>query len=167
MPFLLRKIRKSKWENLPTRPGEIRADALIDLKTDNDDLSLWIIDDECSNVDLVISALVADSYKQLEKFDYALLGAAEVQEAGFLLEKLPGNTLCGEANEFHRDIRNLTAGDILTIAAIVKKSRRERRQEWEVGQLVDKALKDGTLDGVRYQSLLDSLEEKRSRWERL
>ena len=50
MPCILRQIRKAKWYKHPNVPwlneGELQADALADLITKDNTLSVWMLEDE-------------------------------------------------------------------------------------------------------------------------
>ena len=77
MPLFLRIIRKAKWyknEQVPWLPeGELQADTLTDLSTKSNELSVWHIEDDRSNLEQVVTALAAgrdhlNGSKRLEGF---------------------------------------------------------------------------------------------------
>jgi hypothetical protein len=63
MPFILRTIRKDRWYRIEDVPwleeGDIHADPLADLNTKANELSVWLIEDDRSNLNRVVSALAA------------------------------------------------------------------------------------------------------------
>ena len=67
MSFFLRKIRKAKWykdeKDTWLADGELQADSLVDLKTDDNALSVWYIEHDKSNLKRVIAALGANTKK--------------------------------------------------------------------------------------------------------
>ena len=76
MPFVLRKIRKSKWWKHPGVPwlahSDLQADALGDLQTSSNQLSVYHIEDDKSNLEQIVTALAA-SRDTIANLDYALL----------------------------------------------------------------------------------------------
>lgn len=63
MPFLLRAIRKAKRYKNPDLSwlgqDELQADAMQDLKTDSNSISVWHIVDDQSNKERIVAALAA------------------------------------------------------------------------------------------------------------
>jgi hypothetical protein len=76
VPFVLRKIRKAKWYKHQKvawlKAGELQADAIGDLYTENNALSMWLVTDDKSNLQRVAAALAANC-EYLGNLDYALL----------------------------------------------------------------------------------------------
>ena len=76
MSFILRKIRKGRWHGsdvlkwLPA--NELPADSLVDLATKDNQLSIYIVEGDRSNLDRIIAALSANC-DFISNFDYALL----------------------------------------------------------------------------------------------
>jgi len=74
MPLYLLMINKRKWDRLNVpwlKPNQIQADPLGDLRINEGALSVWHIEDDESNLDLVIAALVA-TRQNFDKFEYGL-----------------------------------------------------------------------------------------------
>jgi hypothetical protein len=78
VPLLLRGIRKRRWSTDTTDKsiswlsnGEIQSDALGDLNTSNNTLSVWYVEDDQSNLDQVITAL-ASNRDAISNLDYVL-----------------------------------------------------------------------------------------------
>lgn len=62
MPLILRKIEKGRWNSDPQAvpwlpPGEVQAQALLDLAPKDNGLSVWLIEEDRSNLDRVVAAL--------------------------------------------------------------------------------------------------------------
>lgn len=73
MPFLLRNLTKPKW----VRPdwmddADIPADALTDLRSDHNELSVWAVDPDGPDLNRALTAF-ASARSQLDKLDYALI----------------------------------------------------------------------------------------------
>lgn len=166
MPLALIRIAKAKWYRHSWLSREdVGADALTDLKTKGNTLSIWMIDDERSNLDQVVAALAAGRHK-LGHFDYALLDYALLEGAGLAMKRYPGTTRDREANDYHVDIVQLTARDIGQLAEWIAQSPdRTRVPEWEVGSLLDEAVAHGRIDGAEMDgTLVLDLNKKRSSW---
>lgn len=128
MPFLLRKIAKAKWFNdaewLCT--DDIQADALVDLRTQANKLSVWYIEDDESNLQEVVVALGAN-YDKLDKLDYALVNQEILMEIGIKVLESEGDTRYKNGKQWHRDLIELTAEKILEVAKTIKKEKRIKR----------------------------------------
>jgi hypothetical protein len=78
MPLILRKIRKARWyqydrSDFPWLLEEdIPADPLGDLATNDNELSVWQINDDKSNLPRVAAALAANC-DDISNLDYALI----------------------------------------------------------------------------------------------
>ncbi len=114
-------------------------------------LSVWMIEDDRSNVDRVAAALAANiDKKDIENLDYALVEMESVLNLGIKMEQLPGSTSDDVANNtWHHDLTELTASKIVAIANLIRRDGQFKRlQGFEVKNLLIHALKQGhiTLD---------------------
>jgi len=124
MPLLLRKIdHKVKWAKggeaskyLP--PEQAPADVLHDLKTEDNRLSVWQIEDDKSNLTRVIAAIVS-TREYLQKLDYILIDFRHIQENGLRVERESGDTLDKQANSWHVDVIQLSASDLARLANLL------------------------------------------------
>jgi hypothetical protein len=155
--FLLRKISKAKWLIDPELGNELQADALNDLRTGNNRLSVWFIETDHANLNQVITAL-ASNRERVEKVDYVLIDMTTLNQHSFTLRNIVGDTPYEAANSFHRDLENLRARQILDLALMIQVSTKNRVAEKEVRQLLTRALNDGLLDeSLIKQTLLAEL----------
>ena len=145
MPLLLRTIRKSKWyghEGVPWLPdGELQADALDDLKTTNNILSVWVVDDDRENLEQVVIAQAAcrDSFAHV---DYALFDQQILSELGIKFEPSPGETPDEEANSnWHIDLTELTASQRFKLATtIMAEADRKRFPKKDIEEQIIEAV---------------------------
>lgn len=133
MPLLLRKIRKSKWyknDSVPwLKEDEIQADALGDIVTSSNTLSVWLVQADKSNLEQVIVAL-ASSCDNISNFDYALINVDLLVNVGIKIEIKEGLTPYSRANPWHRDLVELTTNKLFKLAeAMFLHSDRERVTE--------------------------------------
>ena len=130
MPFLFRTIRKSKWYNhegtLWLPEGELQADALDDLKTTNNTLSVYWVDDSQENLERVVIAFAAnrDSFAQV---DYALFDKQILSDLNIEFDKSPGDTPDEEVNKWHLDLVELTASKRFELAMKIMVQAQKRR----------------------------------------
>ncbi len=155
MPYLLRKIRKARWNLDLTEQFEAvgdrdcPADCVADLGTSNCRLSLLEIYDDRSNLSEVVVALAANS-DRFSNLDYALI-RRDLVESIAKLEVTEGQTAYGRANTtWHRDLINLSGRRLAELAALIFSSAERRRViEKDIRQMVRAALEDLRLDATK------------------
>jgi hypothetical protein len=90
MPFFLRTIRKARWYNVEgvswLEKGDIQADPLADLNTKGNELSVWLVENDRSNLEQVVTALAA-TRTDISNLDYALLDVRLLPELEFMHNK--------------------------------------------------------------------------------
>jgi len=159
-------VRNSRWfpDETPRwlEEGEFQADALVDLETDDNKLSVWLIDEDSSNLPRVIAAMAAHR-KSACPFDYALFRDRLVAEIGTRIEKSLGDSEDDEANRlWHRDLVELSASKVMALAKVIFDSNGTNRC-WrkDVVQLIVEsvALKQIELDKLQ-PSLKSTIEKK-------
>ena len=143
--FVLRTISKSKWYKtqavcwLPE--GALQADALNDIQTKGNKLSVWRIDAARSNLRRVIVALAANR-QYITNFDYVLLKKSTLSALGIRIEVSPeeGKTPDDGANASHCDIVELSLEKLLRLVQVIKEADHERIPEKEIRQQLLEAL---------------------------
>ncbi|MEK6322902.1 MAG: hypothetical protein AABN33_14595 [Acidobacteriota bacterium] len=164
MPFLLRKIRKARWYKHDRVPwlieGDLQADALDDLRTTGNKLSIYLIDDDDTTLERVASALVTANTEYISDFEYALIGYEVFQELDIKSEDSEGETPDGLVNSWHRDLLELTAVKIVALAnAIQTRAERKVFLKRRVTRMVLDALATQQLDRARMKpALLEKLD---------
>jgi len=153
VPLLLRKIRKNRWytNNAPgwLREDEIQADTLGDLVTTSNTLSVWVVEDDKSNLDHIIVAL-ASSCDNVSNIDYALFNIDLISESDIKVETKEGLTPYAKANPSHRDLVELTTNKLFKLAKLIfVHSTRERVKEKEVLNLIKNAVNNGQIDPTK------------------
>ncbi|MGL5872037.1 MAG: hypothetical protein ACRC2R_06660 [Xenococcaceae cyanobacterium] len=153
MPLLLRAIRKSKWSTSNNiswlSAQEIQADALGDLKTSNNTLSVWYVEDDKSNLEQVIIALAANR-DTISNLDYALFDLNLVEDIGIKIEVNEGATPYESANRWHRDLVELSVTKLVKLAKVIlTKSHKERIPEKKILSLIRDTVKNGNIDKTK------------------
>src|SRR5712691_1509995 len=116
MPLLLIGVRENRWHKDPARAllerGDVPADPIGDLRTTNNQLSVWEILPDRSNRDRIVRALnigkdhIADS-------GWLLFSSELLEPAGIKAPvATPGRTKDKGVNHWHRDLVDLS-GNLL------------------------------------------------------
>jgi len=153
VPFFLRKIRKAKWyknENVSwLAEGELQADALSDLETKNNELSVWYVEDDKSNLEQIAAALAA-SGDAISNLDYALLDQEVLSEVSIKVRNTRGGSPDKKVNSWHRDLVELSATALFELAkAIQTKATKERILPRDIGRLIKRAVDAGQIDRTK------------------
>lgn len=127
--------------------GDIPADCLSDLRTKENKLSVWYIDDDSSNLPRVLTALAANC-DDLSNIDYLLFDHQIVAELGLEVSKTSGGTPDKEANSaWHRDLEDLSGRKVLNFAtAIFYGSTLGRKPENVVSEWLKAGIDNNYLD---------------------
>ena len=156
MPRFLRKIRMSRWAkegNLSWVPNDdLPADPLADLATLGNTLSLCQIEDDNSNIDAVIVALVA-TMDSVQSIDYIIFPAGLIAAAGIECRQTLGKTPFEPAQKWHRDLVSVSALRLVALAKdLFASGEKARIPRHEILRLLTGAVKSGHVD-------LDALKE--------
>lgn len=123
MSYLLRKYTINRWiiKDPFSEDTRFPADPLWDLRTTDNKLSVYFIDDKESNLDKVILALASapDKKSRDDILAYVLLDPKELKKMKFVIEESKGKTRIQKANESHRNIVGLTAERLIELAKII------------------------------------------------
>ena len=120
MSYLLRKIKGNRWLKIPKEDNNFPADPLADLNTTSNVLSVYYIDQENRDINIVIAGIAIT--KPIENFGYALVKLSDVRPDGFEIIENPGTTPSKETNQLHREIINLTAEKLVKLAKLIHRS---------------------------------------------
>ena len=121
----------------------LQADALGDLKTTSNTLSVWRVYEDESNLQEVILAL-ASTRQSVSNYDYALIGDGTIAELGISLNDSPGDTLVASVNALHCDLVRLEASQVYQLAvAICANGKIDFMSEKSVGKLLAQGFQSG------------------------
>ena len=149
MPLLLRAIRKSRW-NKTTCPwlakDDIQADLLRDFETKDNTLSVWLIQDDQSNLNEVVLAL-AINRDTISNFDYTIFDISLLEILSIKLKVNEGNTLYKKANCWHRDLVELTINKVVKLAeSLLEDAEKVRISERKIENLIQVAVNNNQID---------------------
>jgi hypothetical protein len=153
VPFLLRSIRKAKWYENPDLPwlsqNELQADALQDLKTDSNTISVWYIVDDHSNKERIITALAATRQYAVQ-FDYFLLKEHYIREINIKIVERQGDSPDNSINSWHRDLVELSAEKLMLLARSIQQNAQiERIPARDIRRFLTHALLSGRFDSTK------------------
>ena len=153
MAIFLRKIdARSLWQN--PLPGEgwlgdrdLRADALRDLRTDENKLSIFEVNEEDGIPVKRIVAAIAAKRDFLAKVDFILFESDLLGNLDISSEKVAGDTLDPAVNASHIDLVCLTAAKLAEFGGRIRVDGKiERRAEKQVIALIKESLAQGFID---------------------
>lgn len=152
--YLLR-IKKRKWDRLDLswlQTDEVHSDPITDLDTEEGVLSVWEIDDDGSNLSLVIAALASNRDK-LAKFEYGLFDEQYPKKLNINVEVTEGGTSVQEANRYHRDLTKLTIQKLaLLVGDVFTSIEKFRLDKDEVQDEIVESVKQNRIDINRLRS---------------
>lgn len=148
MPYFLRKIRKGRWL-MPDvgfrwlEENDIPADPLADLTTKENQLSVWHVEDDRSNLDNILVGLAVPR-DHLDHIDYDLIADGCIQKLGIRATKVADNTLGPEVREWHYHLQELSAGKVTLLAKEMLPSTHRERVHWKrLRDLLLRAIEEG------------------------
>jgi hypothetical protein len=156
MPLFLRNVRENRWHKSEAGPwlqqADVPADALGDLRTKDNRLSVWEVADDRSNLERIVRALAVSSDKIADTgyviFDSSPLEAAEIEIA---VES--GSTPDAGANPWHRDLINLSGNKLVRLAKLMLETG-------ESGTVLKKRLTQLVEDGIVQRELPEKCRSK-------
>jgi hypothetical protein len=153
VPFFLRTIRKAKWyknEDVSwLAEGELQADALADLATKGNELSVWHIEDDRSNLEQVVTA-VAAGRDNIANLDYALFDQQILSAINIKIKETKGGSPDEKVNAWHRDLVELSATKLMELAkAIQTEAAKERILPKDIIRLIKRAIASGQIERAK------------------
>ena len=144
----MRVVKKSRWHARPDwdgwEEGDIQGDALLDLRTQDNALSVFRVD-ESAGIGRIIAALAA-TRENLSHLDYVVFDDAPLEPIGVNMVQRDGKTPDNEVNDIHYDVVNLTVLKLVQLAQTVSQCRPERVPKIEVKAKLRQSLESRWLD---------------------
>ena len=113
----MRVVRQPRWHKNPELDwlpdGDLQADALGELQTGGNALSVYRVENETGR-ERVIVALAANR-DNLANLDYAIFDDAGLASIGVAINQPDGQTPDLGVNRLHYDLANLTAGRLVQL----------------------------------------------------
>ena len=147
MPLILRKLDKkaSFYAQEWLEDDDVQADALSSLRTKDNQLSVWLIDDDRSNLNRVIAAL-ASGRDHLDKVDYALIDRRFIDSLDIQVSKVDGRSPDMGANQhWHCDLARLSGKQLLALALGMRKGLVVREPKSKVRTAILESIDSGVV----------------------
>ncbi|NKB32541.1 MAG: hypothetical protein GKR91_05525 [Pseudomonadales bacterium] len=160
MTYLVRKVGMPKWLEGDVVRSPVSADAITGcLRTSQNALSLWKVEDEASLSDAVLA--LTSKFERLQRCDIVWFEKSELEDNGFDLENTPGETVVDSLVDSHVDITELDYQKLGDVAEKVvdsfKHSKYKRFTNGDIKNLIQDAVENDLLDP---RKLHDTLREK-------
>ena len=127
MSLVIRKVEKrALWDRRNSEPrylenDDLAADALSDLRTQENSLSVYFVEPgDAAMLERLIAALAAGR-QQLDKVDYIAFDPNLLDELGIKVVDTRGGLPDDQANQWHRDLIELSAKKIADLGHALKK----------------------------------------------
>jgi len=160
MPYV-RQVNKAKWYRDPElpwlQPGQVPADALSDLKTSDNELSVFYTDGNKSSIEQIAVAMTTTK-DDIHNFDYAILHEEDIDQLNVRVVSKPGKTAHDAVNSWHRDFIELTGQKLLDLAGVIlARGEIQRVLPKQVCQLMARAMVSGQIDRSKVKLKPDEL----------
>lgn len=125
MPFFLRAINRENWPEPEEHATvyDLDADALNDLKSQENTMSVWCAETEEDLKNAIVAYLASmDKWVEVEAVEFIAINSKDIESAGIEYNKVPNFTYIKEYETKHRDLIKLKYGSIEKLADLVIKS---------------------------------------------
>lgn len=124
--------------------SEVQSDALLDLQTKGNALSVYKVDDE-QEIDRAVIALAANR-DHIANLDYAIFDDSLLKAYDIALVQVDGETPDSVVNKMHFDAIRLTASKLSRMAWVISLGERRRVNERTVENRIREAINYRWLD---------------------
>ncbi len=152
----MRTTRQARWLKYPDlewlSQDDIQSDALLDLRTEDNKLSVYKVENE-ADTERVIIALAA-TRENLSNLDYAVFEDSTLASTDITISQQNGETPDAEVNKLHYDLANLTVRKLVLLAQAVSSGEHARMPVKEIKARLQRAIRAGTLNQGRLKPQL-------------
>lgn len=148
MSYALRMINKNRWyRDAKSYPGKGKNDApsdtLLDLAPKQNELSVWLVDEQYTNLNRLLASLAANR-ERIDVFDYALFSIEIFEQVGIQVQQTFGDSPDADSNKSHLALLNLTATQLADLAVCIWYS-----PTTSVGRLLGKKVSTLIIEAIR------------------
>lgn len=177
MPFLLRNIKKARWKKEDKswlNDGDSPADILTDFRSQENNLSIWCVEDDSGNLGRILAAFAAKR-DYLQVLDIVLFDSEIISDLDIQTKQTNGETFDYEINKnCHFDLNELTLYKVANLARklsdnheILKNNTRNveikrdsafiiRYTRGEVAKLIAEGLQSGNINKAELKNKKES-----------
>lgn len=150
MPLLLRMVRENRWYKAEAadwlQRGDVPADPIGDLPTRKNQLSVYEVMPDRSNLERIVRALALTKDKVADT-GFVLFDSELLPELGINTSASePGQTPDREANGWHRDLTDLSGNRLVALTRAIL-------ERGESGTVLKKRLTELVLSGIAEKQL--------------
>jgi len=150
MPLLIRRINRAKWDLVDEETNDVSADAITNcLKTYNNDLSVWRIEDEKDLDNAILALITGCKQTKLSTLHYVIIDEEIISRNQLSLLETEGDTVVVNLKNTHRDIGHLTYQRLGKVKDIVLDCIRNDKSAFfsrkQLKDLIKKSLEKGDL----------------------
>jgi len=149
MPLVIRFIKSYlTWEIAPKdkvwlQKDEIPADPLSDLRTNRNKLSVYLLDDDKSQVERCAAAYAANRNK-IEELDYLLFDESLIDEMQIKRHQFDGNLVDIEINKLHWNLCELSSQKLVELAMrLIDDCQTDSYDRFQITQLINNSIHNG------------------------
>jgi hypothetical protein len=117
-------VKQARWLTVPewVGPGDAPADCLADLRTNSNALSVYFVpSDDWEALGRRVALALSAKRQSLDTYDYALFDAQALEEIAIHVEDVDGTTPDPLVNKLHKDLVELSAMQIGTLAGAIRR----------------------------------------------
>ena len=123
MSYIFRQSKHTRWHHIHEKlpwldENEIPADPLGDFVAGDNQISVYVIEDDLSNLDRLIAAMAANR-QNLANYDYVLFSPEILEQADITIKKTNGLLSDDEANRWHLSLINLSATKVIKLVTYI------------------------------------------------
>lgn len=171
-PLLGKQISRSKWDKSNLKEPAIPADAVVDLRTQQNTLSFWRCGTtaEPKKENIVLAMALASGDRKLGgSVDFVFIPETAFHSNGILTSDTPGNTLVKSLVAEHVDAVELSLEGIGIVARVIddaiSNNHSIRYSRGEIANIIIKACAKGEFESSiipeEMQKQIDNIEEDR------
>ena len=124
--------------------SKLRADAVADVRTFNDELSIWSVNsDSESDINEAFLALATGSKQErFDKMDVVIFTNEDLASKGLTLQSATGDTAVVDLRDKHQNIVGLTYETLTSVMSIISEITYNSKQIRRTGSQIKQLIKD-------------------------
>lgn len=139
---------------------DLPADTLKNVQTIENSLSVYLVDDEFHNENIILCGFAA-TRDNLNYVDFIVLDEELFNKLGITIETTPGNTIIEEVNYLHRNLTEISTNKLIAIIeASISDGSMKRKTENKLKKMFQDEIKKGT---IKIEDLNIKIQSKLSR----
>lgn len=162
--FCWRSVNESAWLDDGWEQDIAPADSLQDLRTTDNALSIYLFPkDDGEQIERRIAVAMASTKRKIDHYEYVVFDGAVLEPLADQIQEQPGSTPDKGINDLHRDIVQLSAGQLAMLADAVwnARDRMVRLLDTQMAGLIAEGIRDGNIaESDLRQGITDPLKSR-------